>query len=259
MDWLPWARARRRRLRESQLSEPMREALRDRVPAVRDLSPEEWRRLEGLIQLFLDDKTFEGLGGLDITDEVRVTIAGQACLLLLGLDVDIPYPGLDVIRVYPHSYKVRTERYDGLVAAEGQSHRLGESSGWGYVVLSWKAVLGGAANPDDGANVVLHEFAHQLDQASGHANGAPVLHSASQYGPWARVLGDAFSELQRDVTARRRNVLDDYGASNPAEFFAVATETFFEQPHALARQEPELYEVLVAYYRQDPATRSRGG
>lgn len=223
------------------------------VPAAARLDTASHEKLEGLIQVFLDDKSFEGLGGLEITDTIRVTIAGQACLLLLGLETERPYPGVDAIRVYPDAYRAKVRSYDGLVAAEGASSRLGESSSRGFVVLAWKHVLSGAEDPHDGKNVVLHEFAHQLDQDSGHANGAPLLHRSDQYGPWARALGDAFAELQRDVAARRRSVLDAYGGTNPAEFFAVATETFFEQPVALKRQEPELYAVLAEYYRQDPA------
>lgn len=251
--WLPWNVARRRRLLATPLPDAWRAILDKRVPLARHLPEADRTRLHGLMQVFLDDKSFEGLGGLEIDDTVRVTIAGQACLLLLGLDVDLPYPGLDVVRVYPDTYRAQVEdRSQDFVTHEGHSRRLGESSR-GYIVLAWRHVLAGSRDPNDGKNVVLHEFAHQLDAASGHSNGAPPLHSASAYGPWTAALSEAFSELQDDVRARRRNVLDAYGATNPAEFFAVATETFFEQPVALRRQEPELYAVLVDYWRQDPA------
>jgi Mlc titration factor MtfA (ptsG expression regulator) len=224
---------------------------------VHRLDPEQRRTLDGLVQLFLDDKTFEGCGGLSMTDRIRVTVAAHACLLLLGLDVDLPYPELHVIRVYPSAYQVPTTEWLGSVAVEGPSHRLGQSSSHGYIVLAWDAVRSGGLDPDDGTNVVLHEFAHQLDTADGAADGAPILPSRGLYGPWARVLGRAFEELQQDVAARRRSVLDGYGATNPAEFFAVATEAFFETPAALRADEPELYTILTRYYRQDPARAAR--
>ena len=129
-------------------------------------------------------------------------------------------------------------------------HRLGESSHHGYVVLSWEAVEEGIARRD-GHNVVLHEFAHQLDAEDGRSDGAPVL-ERGLYGPWARILGASFEELQEDVAQHRRNVLDAYGATNPAEFFAVATETFFGQPEALRAEHPELFGVLARYYGQEP-------
>ncbi len=250
--WLPWARARRRRLRATPLSPAQLAVLSVRAPFVAGLSPAERDRLQGLVQLFLDDKTFEGCGGLGMTEEIRLTVAAHACRLLLGLDVDVPYPGLDVIRVYPHTYRTETVRSLGDTWVEGvPSHRLGESSHRGYVVLSWDAVLQGA-RPQDGHNVVLHEFAHQLDTLDGVADGAPPL-PGQLYGPWARVLGEAFEELQEDVAARRRTVLDGYGATHPAEFFAVATESFFEEGRRLREQEPDLYRVLARYYGQDPA------
>ncbi len=186
---------------------------------------------------------------------MRVTIAAHACLLLIGIDVDLPYRGLHVIRVYPHTYRAASTRPLGELHVPMDSHRLGES-GRGYIVLSWDAVQHGLARPSDGHNVVLHEFAHQLDTADGVADGAPVL-PGPMYAPWASVLGEAFEELERDVAADRRTVIDRYGATNPAEFFAVATEAFFERPGPLARDEPDLYAILARYYGQDPARRGR--
>ncbi len=139
----------------------------------------------------------------------------------------------------------------GLIA--GEQGRLGEAWGQGVVVLSWDDVRRGAADMRDGQNVVLHEFAHQLDQEDGAADGAPILPGRSRYVAWARVLGAEYEQLRRDASRGRPSVLDDYGATNPAEFFAVATECFFEKPGLLRRRHPELYEELRAYYRQDPA------
>ncbi len=252
LSWLPWVRRRRAAIRATPLT-PEQEAVLDRRASFAAALDEPTRAdLHGLVQLFLHDKSFEGCGGLEMTDEIRLTIASHACRLLLGLDVDHPYPGLDAIRVYPHTFRAdATERLGDAWVEGGVSHRLGESSHRGYVVLSWDAVRNGD-RADDGHNVVLHEFAHQLDTLDGVPDGAPPL-PWQLYGPWARVLGAAFEELQQGVADRRRSVLDSYGATNPAEFFAVATESFFEEPVALRDQEPELYEVLARYYGQDPA------
>lgn len=250
--WLPWVRARRDRIASTPFSEAQLADLAEAAPFASRLPEGRRTRLHRLIQLFLHDKTFEGCGGLEMTDTIALTIAAHACHLLLGLDVVDPYPGLDVIRVYPSTYRVPdVEPLGGRFVEGGISHRLGESSHHGYVVLSWDAVVRGIAR-HDGHNVVLHEFAHQLDAEDGVSDGAPPL-ERRLYGPWAQILGASFEELQEDVARHRRNVIDAYGATNPAEFFAVATETFFEQPSALKRQEPRLYAVLARYYGQDPA------
>lgn len=253
MSWLPWVRSRRRKLREAPLPAEWTAIVERNVPMVARLGSAERAILDGLVQLFVDDKTFEGCGGLALTDEIRLTIAAQACLLLVGLDVDLPYPGLDSIRVYPAGYRAPNVRRDGFVVTEDVDHRLGESSGRGYVVLSWRDVLRGTLDPADSRNVVLHEFAHQLDTMDGSANGAPVLDRADLYGPWARILGAAYAQLVADIDAHRPTTLDPYGATNPAEFFAVAIEAFFERPVRLRSAHPELYAVLVQYLGQDPA------
>jgi len=252
-DWLPWVRARRAAIRDTELTAAQRDILAEHAPFVARLTEPEHTRLVGLIQLFVHDKTFEGCGGLSMTDTIRYAVAAHACRLLLGLDVhDRPFPGLDVLRIYPDTYRAPDRDVLGDHVVEGgHSHRLGESSTRGYVVLSWRAVRRGSRR-DDGHNVVLHEFAHQLDTLDGVADGAPPL-QRGLYGPWAKILGEAYSELQDDVAARRRTVLDAYGATHPAEFFAVATESFFETPEALRRDQPELYAVLARYYGQQPA------
>ena len=221
------------------------------------LPPEDRDELIGHIKVFLAEKRFEGCGGIQITDEVRVTIAAQACVLLLHRATD-DYPTLSSILVYPTTYLVpgghRTP--DGLVSDEPQA-RLGESWTRGEVVLVWDNVLSGAADIHDGHNVVLHEFAHQLDQEDGAGDGAPVLARRSMYVAWARVLGHDFDQLVRDTERHHRTLLDRYGATSPAEFFAVATETFFEKPRQLRSKHPELYAELRDFYRQDPAARDR--
>lgn len=218
------------------------------------LPDEDRRELRRRIQIFLAEKHFEGLGGLDLTDEIRVTIAAQACLLLLHRGED-DYPRLSSILVYPTAYEapVMTRSANGVVT-EGRQARLGEAWISGAVVLSWNDVRHGAADCRDGHNVVLHEFAHQLDMEDNVANGAPVLPRRSMYVAWARVLGEAYENLQQKVAKRHRTVMDRYGATNPAEFFAVASETFFEKPVQLHKKHPELYEQLRGFYRQDPAS-----
>jgi len=251
--WLPWVRWHRSRLRARPLPSAWR-AIVDRALAGHPLGEEQRSTLDGLIQLFLDDKEFEGLAGLELDDTIRVTIAAHACLLLVGLDVDLPYPGLVVVRVYPYDYELESSRSLGQLRVPVQSQRLGQSSP-DSVVLSWPAVRHGVKHAHDGHNVVLHEFAHQLDTQDGRADGAPPL-PASLYAPWARILGQAFSELEQDVAHNRRTLLDAYGAQSPAEFFAVATEVFFERPRRLRSERPDLYDILARFYGQDPAGRS---
>jgi len=224
---------------------------------VGSLPPEDRDELIGHIKVFLAEKRFEGCGGIQITDEVRVTIAAQACVLLLHRATD-DYPTLSSILVYPTTYLVPGGHPtpDGLVSDEPQA-RLGESWTRGEVVLVWDNVLSGAADIHDGHNVVLHEFAHQLDQEDGAGDGAPVLARRSMYVAWARVLGHDFDQLVRDTERHHRTLLDRYGATSPAEFFAVATETFFEKPRQLRSKHPELYAELRDFYRQDPAARDR--
>ena len=205
-----------------------------------------------MIQVFLDEKEFEGCGGLTITDEIRVTIAAHACLLLLGRETDI-YPELRSILVYPSTYVSRysVQQPDGTVLEEEEPN-LGESWATGYVILSWDEVARDSARGDDGRNLVLHEFAHQLDDESGASDGAPLLPEPSMYADWARVLGGEYKILVEKAERRRRTLLDKYGAESPAEFFAVATECFFERPVELRREHPELYAQLRSFYNQDP-------
>lgn len=250
-----WLKRRRRAaLRRRPFPPQWRAFIEKNVPFVAHLPPEDRAELVGHVQVFLAEKRFEGCGGLAITDEVRVTISAQACVLLLHRETDY-YPQLVSILVYPTTYVVRGERRtpDGLVA-EGPEARLGESWARDVVVLAWDHVLAGAADIHDGHNVVLHEFAHQLDQQSDAGGGAPALPRRSMYVAWARVLGHDFDQLVRDVEHHHRTLIDRYGATNPAEFFAVVTETFFEKSRQLRSRNPELYALLKEFYRQDPAT-----
>ena len=209
-------------------------------------------QLRRMIKQFLHQKHFSGAAGLEISDEIRVTIAAQACMLQINRGGAL-YPRLRYIIVYPSAFVVSRPQGDGSGVVSHQNRGLlGESWQNGKVILAWDNVLHGAQNFVDGQNVVLHEFAHQLDSESGMADGAPLLAGQSSYRSWATTLSHEFEELQKDSRRGRRSLLDHYGATNPAEFFAVATETFFEKPDQMARHHEELFEVLIRYYRVDP-------
>lgn len=217
------------------------------------LSSKMQRELQGHVQIFLAEKTFEGCGGLEVTEEMKVTIAGLACLLLLNRKTS-HYKKLTSILVYPKAYRVHGASSDGMTVSESTQGRLGESWDQGTVVLSWNDVKSSAHNIKDGHNLVLHEFAHQLDQEDGRGDGVPILEQESQYTTWAEVLRPEFEKLKKRTSKGKPSVLDSYGATNPAEFFAVATETFFEKPAQLKQKHPALYHELAEYYRLDPAT-----
>lgn len=223
----------------------------------RGLDEGERTRLRELVQVFVAEKHWEGCGGLEMTDEVRVTVAAEACLLLLGRDHDL-YDDVESILVYP-STVVAAERVAGVferggAVVEESEAILGQAHAGGPVILVWDAVKRGARDPDDGRNVVFHEFAHKIDMLGGDVDGTPPLESRAQRRSWAEVCSEVFLALKdRDPEVRR--VLDPYGAKNEAEFFAVATESFFERPGPLKRALPELYALLAEFYRQDPAAR----
>ena len=237
-----------------------RRILESHFPIYARLPEADRKELQGHIQVFLAEKQFEGCGGLELTEDMKVFIAAQACLLLLHRDTDY-YPGLRSILVYPSAYFVKTTRHAGLgVMEERHDSRLGEAWDSGAVVLAWDAVRAGAADPDDGHNLVFHEFAHQLDFEDGRTDGAPLLGTEEpwyrrkdRYKAWARVLRAEYENLRANVEAGEQSALNEYGATNPAEFFAVATESFFERPREMQQRHPELYEELKRFYKQDPA------
>jgi Mlc titration factor MtfA (ptsG expression regulator) len=225
------------------------------VPLARGLSSDERERLLRLVQVFLMEKHFEGCGGLTVTEEMKVTIAAEACLLLLHLEGPC-YPTLRTVLVYPHGFVPKFARSPGTgEIAPPPVPLMGESWRDGVVVISWDDTVRGARNPADGENVVLHEFAHQLDAEDGAADGAPILPPRA-LRTWGGVLSEEYERLRRDAVHDRPSALDAYGATNKAEFFAVATETFFEKPVQLEREHPELYRQLQQFYRQDPARRT---
>jgi Mlc titration factor MtfA (ptsG expression regulator) len=244
---------RRRRLRARPFPKDWLTLIQRHVVFFHRLSASDRAELLGHIQVFLAEKRFEGCGGLAITEEVRLTIAAQACLLLLHRKTDY-FPGLLTILVYPVTYMVEEKRQVGEhVWEEGTVSRLGETGRrMGSLVLSWGAVKHGAADPSDGKNVVLHEFAHQLDFENHAADGVPELATREQQLAWNEVMRSEFASLRAADESGIPTLLDTYGATDPVEFFAVSVEAFFERSYALRTRHPRLYEELRSYFHQDP-------
>jgi Mlc titration factor MtfA (ptsG expression regulator) len=214
--------------------------------------PVSWRkRLHGHIQVFLAEKTFKGCGGLLLTDEIKVTIAAIAALLLLN-ERGSYFSKLRLILVYPSAFIANQARSFGDYYLEEQQVKAGESWRTGIVVLSWENIQYDVKHWQDGRNVVLHEFAHQLDQEAGNASGVPILEKRSDYVTWGQVFRQEYEQLCCAVERGVETAIDEYGATDPAEFFAVATETFFEKPVQLQRNHPDLYQELKRYYKLEP-------
>ena len=244
---------RRRRLREQPLPDEWRALITRNLPFFSRLPAPDQKELLGHVQVFLAEKRFEGCAGLELTDEIRLTIATQACLLLLHRKTDY-YPRLLTILVYPSGFIVDDSRPLGSdIWQEGKEARLGETGRqMGSLVLAWDAARRGALDPSDGQNLVLHEFAHQLDFEDFATDGVPALASRNDQRSWAEVMKIEFAALRAADETGIPTLLDGYGATNPAEFFAVATEAFFERPLALRQARPRLYSELQRFFRQNP-------
>ena len=252
---LRWLTDRRRaRLLETPFPAAWAEILERNVRAYPLLTPDEQQLLRDLVQVFIDEKHWEGCGGLELDDEIRVTVAGSACLLILGREHDL-LREVESILVYPSAVMLPAQArgtFDGRpVVDDGPTPVLGVAHGGGPVVLAWDSVLQGARNTRDGRNLVLHEIAHKIDFLDGDADGTPPLETSAARAAWARVCHEAFVAHQ-DGSA---DLLRDYATTNEAEFFAVATEVFFEKPRAMAREAPALYALLREFYRLDLAAR----
>lgn len=231
-----------------------RALIEERVPLLRRLTPGEWDRLLHLVQRFLSEKSFEGAGGFAVREEMKLVVAAQACLLILNLDAGC-YPRVRTLILYAGTFVPRRPAIDGRMYVGVIPHPeplLGEHTS-GVVVLAWDSALQGATNSGDGSNVVLHEFAHELDREDGFVDGVPLLEAPSSTRSWSRVLQERFEELRRLTEQGEPGVLNAYGATNRAEFFAVATEAFFSKPAELRSRYPDLYDELKGFYRQDPA------
>ena len=210
-------------------------------------------QLLGHVNVFLAEKEFVGCGGLEIADEMRYIVAGTACILLLNREPRY-FPGFTSILIYPDTFEGGTVRFDGAVEVHERTARAGESWHRGPIVLSWGDVLRGVADPADGFNVVLHEFAHKLDEQNDGTDGLPELHDADHYDEWVDVLTREYAALRERVARGTNRVLDEYGLTSPPEFFAVATESFFEKPNAMKKRLPDLYRQLRRFYRVDPSS-----
>ena len=239
----------------AQLPAEWREIVTRNVHVVRGLTADERARLERLMGIFLKDVHFEGCGGLDVTDDMKVEIAAEACLLLVNLRFPW-YPKLRRVLVYPDTFVAKP--MPGATTERDKSPLLGEAWTNGSVVLSWRSASESLRRSADGQNVVLHEFAHELDAGDGQMDGVPPL-EGTDLATWAYVLHHHYARLLRFARRGKPSTLDRYGATDEAEFFAVATEAFFERPEVLKREEPELYEALVQVYHQDPASRAAVG
>ena len=251
--WAVWT-FRRRRARAALLRAPLsaqqRAIVAAQVPLIRRLPANLRSRLEGRINRFLDQAEFVGCNGLDVTEEMRLSIAAQACLLIVNSDAW--YDHLTTILIYPGAFKSRQARRNGYVVTERETVRIGESWSRGPVVLSWPHTRQGALDDHDGHNVVFHEFAHQLDDLSGHTDGIPDLTGGQRVADWAAAFAPAYAAHVRQVQAGHRTALDAYGAEGPEEFFAVAVEAFFETPARQKQHDPAVYDQMARFFRLDP-------
>jgi MtfA peptidase len=247
---------------EQPFPEAWRAIMERDVAYVQLLSESERKRLEALVQVFLAEKNLEGCGGLELTDEIRVTVAANACILLLGLSHDM-YRGVHSILIYPSTVQppARSPGFFELPtrAVEISHPLLGEAHRGGPVIVVWDAAKRASRHPRSGHNVVFHELAHKLDMLDGAVDGTPPLRGSAELRRWAEVCSRAYAELQACVARGEPSFMDDYGAQSEGEFFAVATETFFTTPGRLLQHQPELYAVLRSFYRQDPAARVKEG
>jgi Mlc titration factor MtfA (ptsG expression regulator) len=251
--WL-YRRRAKAQLRKDWLATPLTEHERaivhEQVPLVRTLPDHLQQKLEGKINLFLSEFDFYGYNGLEITEEIELSIAAQACILVMNTDAWFDH--LTNVMVYPGAFRAKQAHHDGYVVTEVNETRSGESWSRGPVILSWDCVVQGAANGRDGHNVVFHEFAHQLDDLTGHTNGVPILGKDQTFTRWERVILDAFDRHVANTERGRKTAMDPYGAENHQEFFAVAIETFFEKPERFKKEEPQVYAELSKLLRLDP-------
>jgi Mlc titration factor MtfA (ptsG expression regulator) len=244
---------RRRVLREAQFDEARWRASVLHLEFVRTLPPADLARLRDLVVLFLYEKQFAQAAGLELTDEMRWSIATQACILILNLDLEF-FRGWTGIIVYPEQFVPRHQHVDEVgVVHQGDEPYSGEAWLGGPVVLSWADVEG--TGYLDGVNVVIHEFAHKLDMLNGDANGYPPLHADMERSAWAQAMTAAYRDFCVRVDAGVDTIIDPYAAESPGEFFAVMSEAFFELPDVVQDEYPAVYEQFRKFYRQDPLAR----
>jgi len=252
-----WLKNRRRqRILAEPFSETWERWIESNVLHDRQLTDEQRQRLRRLVQVFIAEKNWEGCGGLVLTDEMKVTIAAQACLLVVGMSSRLCFDHVLTILVYPSAYVVpetHTHR-SGIVIDQAGQARLGEAWWRGPVILSWTDVLAGGRRETRGHNLVFHEFAHQLDMMNGRSvDGTPLLETREQFDRWVKVMEPELETLVEQCRTGRPGLIDCYGATSPAEFFAVITETYFERPGSLRQHHPNVYAALDEFYGLDPA------
>lgn len=254
--WFFYRAHRKRKMRQfllgTVLSDHERAIVAAQVPLTNRLPADLRLNFEGKMALFLHQVDFVGCNGLEVTEEMELSIAAQACLLVANSD--FWYEHLTTVLIYPFAFKSKNKNYNNGVVTEQEDVRLGESWTRGPVILSWAHSAQGAANAVDGQNVVMHEFAHQIDDLSGHTDGAPLMNKGQDFDVWCDVFVDAFDRHVRNTDAGRKTVIDPYGATGPEEYFAVAVEVFFEKSARLKREEPEVYAQLAQLFELDPAT-----
>jgi len=256
MGWIRNWKRRRILARHRIDDAPWRRAVR-RLPFLRGLSADEERRLKEMAVIFLAEKEFTPVRGARLSDDDRVQIALQACLPVLELGLDW-YDGWVGIVVHPAEFKVkRTQTDEDGVVHEWDDELAGESWPGGPVVLSWEALDDSGSVAEGGANIVIHEFAHKLDMMAGEADGVPPMPSREARERWIEVFDAEFDRFCRQIEANGKTFLDPYASEHESEFFAVASEAFFESPRALKKDFPRLYGLFRDFYRQDPAQRLR--
>lgn len=241
---------RRQRWLESRYTNRQLAFARRNVDHFRRLSPTQASKLQGIATVLLHEKRWEGCDGLAVTEEMRITIATQAAIMLLQL-TDYYFDRVRTMLVYPQTIR-RDARYKIGGPGTGERHVIGEAWHEGAVVLSWPAVLQDCRDPDAIGNVVLHEMAHQIDRIDGEMAGSPPMPTRDAAERWERVAGREFEQLRAAADDGQPHLLDTYGAESRAEFFAVATETFYREPHAFATYLGELYNLLMELYQVDP-------
>ncbi|NOD62997.1 MULTISPECIES: zinc-dependent peptidase [unclassified Ruegeria] len=247
-----WSKQQARQaLLAAPLSDQQRRLIDAQVPILQKVPQDLRAKLEGKINLFLDQVEFIGCDGLDVTEDMQMSIAAQACLLVVN--TELWYDNLTTILIYPSAFKSRQSRHSGYVVTEKEIVRTGESWNRGPVILSWAHSQRGAMNDHDGQNVVFHEFAHQIDDLTGSANGVPVLSANQSFSEWEAAFLTAYDAHVQAVEMGRPTVIDPYGAEGHEEFFAVSVEVFFERPKALRNSDPEVYKQLSKLFQLDPA------
>jgi Mlc titration factor MtfA (ptsG expression regulator) len=250
---------RRKKLLEEPFPEAWEDILEENVAAYELLDDEEQGRLRELVQVFIEEKNWEGCGGLELDEEMKVTIAGAGCLLLLGRDHDL-FTEVESILVYPTAVVVREQSRSTFDSAarvvEGDKPVLGLAVKGGAVVLAWDSALHGARDPRDGHNVVIHELAHKIDFVDGSADGTPEFDTHAERRAWAEAMAPAYLAHKERAERGKKSFLDDYAITNEAEYFAVATEAFFEKPKHLKKALPDVYEQLAKFYNLDLASRA---